>query len=138
MRHRKVQAGKEGYKGKRVFMFSKRALAVDGVFGKGAASFWKSVIVCCLFDYVSTVEGLDGKTGLVSGLVPGFQGWKYPGALAQPCCELKSLKFILSDSNFLCPPALNTLVTLGIYPSVNQDGGWKRVPHACPKLQLTC
>jgi hypothetical protein len=66
-------------------------------------------------------ESLDGIPGVVPGLVPGFQGWKYPGALAQPCCELKSLKFILSDSNFLCPPALNTLVTLGIYPSVNQE-----------------
>jgi hypothetical protein len=64
---------------------------------------------------------LDGIPGLVPGLVPGFQGWKCPGTLAQPCCELKSLKFILSDSNFLCPPALNTLVTLGIYPSVNQE-----------------
>jgi hypothetical protein len=48
MRHRKVQAGKEGCKGKRVFMCSKRAMAVDGVCGKGAASFWKPVIVCCL------------------------------------------------------------------------------------------
>jgi hypothetical protein len=64
---------------------------------------------------------LDGIPGVVPGLVAGFQGWKCPGALAQPCCELKSLKFILSDSNFLCPPALNTLVTLGIYPSVNQE-----------------
>jgi hypothetical protein len=26
---------------------------------------------------------LDGKTGLVPGLVPGFQGWKCPGTLAQ-------------------------------------------------------
>ena len=31
-----------------------------------------------------TVLGiLDGKTGLVPGLVPGFQGWKCPGTLAQ-------------------------------------------------------
>ena len=26
---------------------------------------------------------LDGKTGLVSGLVTGFQVWKYPGTLTQ-------------------------------------------------------
>ena len=26
---------------------------------------------------------LDGKTGLVPVLVPGFQGWKCPGTLAQ-------------------------------------------------------
>ena len=72
-----------------------------------------------LFPIVSSeivLTDLDGIPGLVPGLVPGFQGWKCPGTLAQPCSELKSLKFILSDSNFLCPPALNTLVTLGIYP----------------------
>ncbi len=26
---------------------------------------------------------LDGKTGLVPGLVPGFQDWKCPGTLTQ-------------------------------------------------------
>ena len=30
-----------------------------------------------------THVNLDGKTGLVPGLVPGFQGWKCPGTLAQ-------------------------------------------------------
>jgi hypothetical protein len=30
-----------------------------------------------------TEKTLDGKTGLVPGLVPGFQGWKCPGTLAQ-------------------------------------------------------
>jgi hypothetical protein len=62
---------------------------------------------------------LDGIPGVVPDLVTVFQGWKCPGSLSQSCCEFKSLKFILSDSNFLCPPDLNTLVTLGIYPSVN-------------------
>ena len=70
---------------------------------------------------------LDGKTGLVSDLVPGFQVWKCPATLVQPCCELKSLKVILIDSNFLCPPALNTLVTLGIYPSVNQEFFFRKI-----------
>jgi hypothetical protein len=31
-----------------------------------------------------TDKNLDGKTGLVPGLVPGFQDWKCPGTLAQP------------------------------------------------------
>ena len=30
-----------------------------------------------------THVNLDGKTGLVSGLVSGFQGWKCPGTLTQ-------------------------------------------------------
>ena len=66
-------------------------------------------------------SGLDGKPGLVPDLVPGIQGCKRPGSLGQTWDQAKSLKFILIDSIFLCPPALNTLVTLGIYPSVNQE-----------------
>ncbi len=30
-----------------------------------------------------TIASLDGKTGLVPGLVTGFQGWKCPGTLEQ-------------------------------------------------------
>jgi hypothetical protein len=39
-------------------MCSKRTMDADGVCGKGAASFWKPVIVCCLLTYVSTVTGI--------------------------------------------------------------------------------
>jgi hypothetical protein len=31
----------------------------------------------------TSLKTLDGKTGLVPGLVPGFQGWKCPATLAQ-------------------------------------------------------
>ena len=82
MRHRKVQAGKEGCKGKRVFMCSKRAMAVDGVCGKGAASFWKPVIVCCLLAYVSSVTGIGVGTGmfvLYTKRFPGADSYDPPG-----------------------------------------------------------
>jgi hypothetical protein len=32
---------------------------------------------------VISLSFLDGKTGLVPGLVSGFQGWKCPGTLTQ-------------------------------------------------------
>ena len=70
---------------------------------------------------------LDGIPGLVPGLVPGFQNWKCPGTLTQTCCGPKSLKFILIDSIFLCPPALNALVTLSIYPSGNQEFFFRKI-----------
>ena len=33
--------------------------------------------------FVYKVSGLDGKTGLVPDVVPGFQDWKCPGTLVQ-------------------------------------------------------
>ena len=55
---------------------------------------------------------LDGKTGLLTVLLTGIQGWKCPVALSQTCYEYKSLKVILMDSNFGGHPVLNPLVTL--------------------------
>ena len=58
MRHRKVQTVKEGCKGKRVFVFSKRVMDADGVYGKGTTSFWKPIVVHDMLDYMSTVSGI--------------------------------------------------------------------------------
>ena len=55
---------------------------------------------------------LDVKTGLLTGLLTGIQGWKCPVALSQTCYGSKSLKVILMDSNFGGHPVLNPLVTL--------------------------
>jgi len=55
---------------------------------------------------------LDGKTGLLTGLLTGIQGWKCPVALSQTCCGSKSLKVILMDSNFGGHPVLKPVVTL--------------------------
>jgi hypothetical protein len=55
---------------------------------------------------------LDAKTGLLTGLLTGIQGWKCPVALSQTCYGSKSLKVILMDSNFGGHPVLNPLVTL--------------------------
>jgi hypothetical protein len=55
---------------------------------------------------------LDAKTGLLTGLVVGKQGWKCPVALLVTCCGSKSLKVILIDSDFRAYPVLNPLVTL--------------------------
>ena len=55
---------------------------------------------------------LDGKTGLLTGLLTGKQGWKCPVALVATCCGSKSLKVILIDSDFRAYPVLNPLVTL--------------------------
>jgi hypothetical protein len=48
-----------------------------------------------------TQSGLDAKTGLLTGLLTGIQGWKCPVALSQTCYGSKSLKVILMDSNFV-------------------------------------
>ena len=56
--------------------------------------------------------GLDAKTGLLTGLLAGKQGWKCPVALLATCCGSKSLKVILIDSDFRAYPVLNPLVTL--------------------------
>ena len=55
---------------------------------------------------------LDAKTGLLTGLLAGKQGWKGPVALLMTCCGSKSLKVILIDSDFRAYPVLNPLVTL--------------------------
>ena len=55
---------------------------------------------------------LDAKTGLLTGLLAGKQGWKCPVALLMTCCGSKSLKVILIDSDFRACPVLNPLVTL--------------------------
>ena len=57
-------------------------------------------------------DNLDGKTGLLTGLLAGKQGWKCPVALLATCCGSKSLKVILIDSDFRAYPVLNPLVTL--------------------------
>ncbi len=58
------------------------------------------------------LELLDGKTGLLTGLLAGKQGWKCPVAPLATCCGSKSLKVILIDSDFRAYPVLNPLVTL--------------------------
>jgi hypothetical protein len=58
------------------------------------------------------IRDLDAKTGLLTGLLTGIQGWKCPVALSQTCYGSKSLKVILMDSNFGGHPVLNPLVTL--------------------------
>ena len=58
------------------------------------------------------VEALDGKTGLLTVLLKGKQGWKYPVFLLATCCGSKLLKVILIDSDFGYYPLLNPLVTL--------------------------
>jgi hypothetical protein len=60
----------------------------------------------------ATNQTLDGKTGLLTGLLTGIQGWKCPVALSQTCYGSKSLKVILMDSNFGGHPVLKPLVTL--------------------------
>ena len=65
----------------------------------------------------STVVSLDGKTGLVTGLLTGIQDWKCPVALSQTSYGSKSLKVILMDSNFGGHPVLNPLVTLWASPT---------------------
>ncbi len=67
--------------------------------------------------YLSSVisrggESLDVKTGLLTGLLAGKQGWKCPVALLATCCGSKSLKVILIDSDFRGYPVFNPLVTL--------------------------
>ncbi len=54
---------------------------------------------------------LDGKTGLLTGMLSGKQGWKCPVALLVTCCGSKSLKVIRIDSDFRAYPVLNPLVT---------------------------
>ncbi len=64
--------------------------------------------------YIRTILCLDAKTGLLTGLLGGKQGWKCPVALIETCCGSKSLKVILIDSDFRAYPVLNLLVTLSL------------------------
>jgi hypothetical protein len=59
---------------------------------------------------------LDGIPGVVPDLVPGIQAYKSPGSLGKTWDQVKSLKFILIDSNFFLYPVLRPLVTLGVSP----------------------
>jgi len=68
---------------------------------------------------------LDAKTGLLTGLLAGKQGWKCPVALLATCCGSKSLKVILIDSDFRAFPVLNPLVTLQFTPS-SKEGFFER------------
>ena len=58
------------------------------------------------------IKSLDAKTGLLTGLLAGKQGWKCPVPLLATCCGSKSLKVILIDSDFRAYPVLSSLVTL--------------------------
>jgi hypothetical protein len=66
--------------------------------------------------YTCTVNSLlhfsDAKTGQLTGLLAGKQGWKCSVALLATCCGSKSLKVILIDPDFRAYPVLNPLVTL--------------------------
>ncbi len=53
-----------------------------------------------LVSCVQALTTLDAKTGLLTVLLTGIQGWKCPVALSQTCCGSKSLEVILMDSNF--------------------------------------
>ncbi len=59
-----------------------------------------------------TLDVKTVKTGQLTGLLTGIQGWKCFVALSQTCYGSKSLKVILMDSNFGGHPVLNPLVTL--------------------------
>jgi hypothetical protein len=65
----------------------------------------------CLQVAIKSIQ-LDAKTGLLTGLLAGKQGWKCPVALLMTCCGSKSLKVILIDSDFRAYPVLNPLVTI--------------------------
>ena len=42
---------------------------------------------------VKPLQLLDGKTGLVTGLIAGKQGWKCPVVLLTTCCGTKQTSF---------------------------------------------
>ncbi len=68
-------------------------------------------LVCCVTnDFI-----LDGIPGVVPDLVPGIQDCKSPGSLGKTWDQVKSLKFILIDSNFFLSPVLRSPVTL-VFP----------------------
>ncbi len=47
---------------------------------------------------------LDGKTGLASGQVPGFQDWKYPGTLTQTWHQVQMTQIYSNPLNFFVSP----------------------------------
>ncbi len=65
-------------------------------------------------DFSTWGHYIDAKTGLLTDLLAGKQGWKCPVALIATCCGSKSLKVILIDSDFRAYPVLNPLVTLSL------------------------
>jgi hypothetical protein len=86
MRHRKLQAVGMGDRKnkKRIFLCSKRAIATDGVRGRGTASFWKLVVCEDMIGYVSKVPGIGVGTGvfvLWTKLMPGVDRYDPPGRL---------------------------------------------------------
>jgi hypothetical protein len=64
---------------------------------------------------------LDGIPGVVPVLVPGIQTYKRPGSLGKTWDQVKSLKLILIDSNFLLSPFLRHPVTLGVSPVFSKN-----------------
>ncbi len=69
------------------------------------------------------LHGLDGKTGLRTGLLAGKQDWKCPVSLLATCCGSKLLKVILIDSDFGYYPLLK-----GYLGTKMGDGGGFRTP----------
>ncbi len=67
--------------------------------------------------------GFDGIPGVVPAgpTVPGIQGSKSPGSLGKTWDQVKSLKFILIDSNFWLYPVLRHHVTLGVSPVFSKN-----------------
>jgi hypothetical protein len=55
---------------------------------------------------------LYGKTGHLTDLLTGKQGWKCPVSLLTTCCGSTSLKVILIDSDFGAYPVPNPLFKL--------------------------
>ncbi len=66
--------------------------------------FYSSSVVSYLPRVRTSVLVLDGKTGLLTDLLGGKQGWKCPVALLTTCCGSKSLQVILIDSDFRTYP----------------------------------
>ena len=65
-----------------------------------------SVCLCwfVLTTGILTCVCLDGKTGLVSGLVSGFQGWKWPGTQTQTWHQSQMTQIYSNPLNFLTSP----------------------------------
>jgi hypothetical protein len=64
LRHRKLQMGKPGFRlGERMFMCSKRATAMDGVYGQHVASLWRPIVAGDMLGYYSIVPGIGVGTG---------------------------------------------------------------------------
>ncbi len=96
---------------------------------------------------------LDGKTGLVPDLVPGFQGWKCPGTLAQTWHLTQMTQIYSNPLKFFASPCpeypchdvyffvfstkKNTNVKFAFsFPGCQGQGtwGWKRPSHQVQTL----